>query len=109
MGWLESVSMAALSVPAQICAVPSGQYPTIQSAIDDAGCSEVELTAQVFVESAVVDRSLTLRGDSSGTHTIEGQVQVTGGLAAREAMAIDAGAPSVGSLFNEAVSMRLWS
>lgn len=64
---------------ADVCSVPSVPHPTIQGAVNDAACTEIVLAAQVFVESVAVSRSLLLRGDSSTTTVIEGQVTVTGG------------------------------
>ena len=52
--------------------------PTVQAAVDDAGCTEIVLGAEDFAESATVSRGLTLRGDSSSTTTIVGQVTVSG-------------------------------
>jgi hypothetical protein len=67
--------------PAQAatCQVPSGSYQSIQSAIDDPACTEIVLAAQVFVESPVIERDLTMDGAGSTETFIEGQVQVSGG------------------------------
>lgn len=65
-------------VSAQVCSVPTLAYPSIQGAVDDAACAEIELAAQKYVGSVAVSRSLVLRGDSSATTTIVGQVTVTG-------------------------------
>ena len=58
--------------------MPSLAHPSIQAAVDDAVCTEIVLAAQVFSESVAVSRSLVLRGDSSATTKIAGQVTVTG-------------------------------
>jgi hypothetical protein len=63
---------------AQVCPVPTLGHPTIQAAVDDVACTEIVLEAADFAESVTVSRSLTLRGDSSTTTTIEGQVTVSG-------------------------------
>jgi hypothetical protein len=76
------VSVAcATTVPASaaVCPVPSGAHPTIQSAVDDAGCTEVELVAQTFAESVVVQRDLALEGAAATTTVIAGVVTVHGG------------------------------
>ena len=53
-------------------------HPSIRAAVDDAVCTEIVLAAQVFAESVAVSRSRLLRGDSSATTKIAGQVTVTG-------------------------------
>jgi hypothetical protein len=63
---------------ADVCSVPSVPHPTVQAAVDDAACTEIVLAAQVLAESVAVSRSLLLRGDSSATTVILGQVTVTG-------------------------------
>jgi len=56
-----------------------GTFTSIQPAVDDAACTEIVLAAQVFPQSVAVTRSLVLRGDSSSTTVIRGQLTVTGG------------------------------
>jgi len=72
-----SVLCASTAFPA-VCSVPSQPHPTIQAAVTDAACTEIVLAAQVFAESVAVSRSLLLRGDTSTTTVIEGQVTVSG-------------------------------
>ena len=69
------------SVGATVCSVPTLAYPSIQAAVDDGACTEIELAAQDFVGSVAVSRSLELDGVSSATTTIEGQVTVSGASA----------------------------
>jgi len=73
-----AVAVLALPPPARAaqCTVPSGVHPTIQAAVDDPGCTEIELAAGLFEESPVIDRALTLTGASSTTTTIGGRVEV---------------------------------
>ena len=59
------------------CTVP-GSHGTIQEAVDDTGCSTIELAAQVYEESVSIDRNLTLQGASGGGSTIEGRLLVGG-------------------------------
>jgi hypothetical protein len=76
------LALAILCVPpasADVCTVPSAPHPSIQAAVDDGACTEIVLAAQVFSQSVAVTRSLVLRGDSSSTTVIRGQVTVTGG------------------------------
>ena len=69
----------ASSALADVCTVPSAPHPTIQAAVDDSACTEIVLVAQVIAESVAVSRSLLLRGGSSATTEILGQVTVSGG------------------------------
>ena len=45
-----------------LCAVPSADYPTIQSAVDDATCTTVTVAAGTYAEHVVVNRSVVLNG-----------------------------------------------
>jgi hypothetical protein len=65
-------------VSAKVCSVPTLAHPSVQAAVDDAACTEIVLAAQEYVGSVGVSRSLLLRGASSATTTILGQVTVTG-------------------------------
>ncbi|TAG46717.1 MAG: hypothetical protein EAZ30_11765 [Betaproteobacteria bacterium] len=53
---------------AAACAVPSIGYATIQAAINDPGCSPINVAAGTFNESLSINRTLTLSG--SGANTI---------------------------------------
>lgn len=92
---------------AAVCTVPSGTHPTIQAAVDDAGCTEVTLAAQTFFESVSVDRSLAISGASTATTIVEGRFEVTGAATAiaLSEMTIDAAAPSVAGCFREALDV----
>ena len=58
-----SKSKAALAV----CAVPSGSYPTIQSAVNDVTCSTINVAPGLYNENVAISRSLTLNGAQAGT------------------------------------------
>ena len=74
---------------AETCNVPTAPYPTIQSAVDDVSCTEIELAPQVYHETLViVARTLTLRGASSSTTVIDDRVQVTGGMVVLQGLTI---------------------
>jgi len=90
---------------AAVCQVPTGPYPTIQAAVDDPVCTEIELSAQTFEESVLIARDLEVRGSSSETTVIEGQLAVQGGSTqvALEDMTVDGSAPGVGGTFSEAL------
>jgi predicted outer membrane repeat protein len=56
------------------CNVPSGSYPTIQSAVNDTNCQTVELSPQNYNENVVVNRSVTVNGSSPATTIVNGQL-----------------------------------
>ena len=90
---------------ADVCGVPSGSYPSIQAAVDTPLCTEVVLAAQTFRESVAVPRSLELRGASSETTIIEGQVIAhgAGNVLVVEDLTVDGSAPGVWGSFAEAL------
>ena len=67
-----------LPVYPAVCPVPGPAHPTIQSAIDDAACSEIQLAAGVYSESPSISRALDISGDSSSTTLIEGKLSING-------------------------------
>jgi hypothetical protein len=85
--------------------VPTGPYPTIQSAVDNPACTDIVLAAQSFEESVSISRDLELRGASSSTTVIEGQLTVLGGTTqvALEDLTIDGSASGVAGSFTEAL------
>ena len=99
--WVVVFFLRAASAVAATCEVPSASYPTIQAAVDDVGCTEVVLASQTFTEAVVIGRDLTLRGASSSSTVIEGQVEVQGTTTQVEIrdLKIDASAPSVAGCF----------
>jgi hypothetical protein len=72
------LSAFASPAGADVCQVPSTPYPTIQSAIDDAVCGVVLVSAGQYPEHLVIDRSLDLIGDSVEAVEITGSATVTG-------------------------------
>ncbi len=71
------LTFAAAPASAGICTTP-GSHAGIQAAIDDPSCSEVQLSAQTYLESIVIGRSLALTGPTGGGAVIRGLVQVQG-------------------------------
>lgn len=61
------------------CDVPSAAHPTIQSAVDDASCTEVVIAAGTFEESAAIARTLVVQGAGSTLTFVRGQVEVSAG------------------------------
>ena len=51
---------------AATCAVPTGTYPTIQSAVDDSACSTINVAPGLYAENVNISRSLTLNGAQAG-------------------------------------------
>ena len=64
---------------AATCNVPSGTHPDLQTAVDDIGCDPIVVGAGSFVETVVVDRSLSLDGTGSDQSFIQGGVEVQAG------------------------------
>ncbi len=56
------------------CNVPSGSYPTIQSAVNDTNCQIIELSPQNYNENVVINRSVTVNGSSPATTIVNGQL-----------------------------------
>jgi hypothetical protein len=52
------------------CAVPSGTYPTIQSAINDSSCTEIDVAAGFYYEHLLITRTVTIQGDTASPTVI---------------------------------------
>lgn len=75
-----ALALGGLGAPpceAAACSVP-GSHATLASAVLDASCSEITLAAQVYAESVVVDRDLTLSGAGSAATTLSGRLTIEG-------------------------------
>lgn len=72
-----AIASPVAALVAQTCTVP-GTHATIQEAIDDMGCAQIDLAGQTYGESINVSRSLTLTGPSAGGAVVEGFVRVAG-------------------------------
>jgi hypothetical protein len=107
LGLAVLLALSAALGDAAVCQVPSAPYPTIQSAVDDPSCTEIVLATQTFDESVTVGRDLTLRGASSTTSVIEGQLTVAGGSTQLELadLTIDASAAGVAGTCTEALQV----
>lgn len=90
------------------CQVPSTNHPTIQAAVDDPGCTEIELQAQIFIESVVITRSLSLSGYSAAASIIAGQIGTVGisTVVSMDDLTVDGSHPSVAGCFHETVDVR---
>src|SRR5437879_8492181 len=55
------------------CFVPSGSYPTIQSAVDDGTCDPINVAAGGYAENVMIRRPLTLNGAQAG-NAVAGRV-----------------------------------
>lgn len=65
------------SAAAGVCSVP-GSHPTIQQAIDDLLCTDIQLAANTYPENFIIDRSLMLSGPPEGGAVVLGQGTVVG-------------------------------
>jgi hypothetical protein len=105
IGSLVAVCHWASVAFAVVCTVPSGAYPTIQAAVDNPLCTEIELAAQIFEESVIISRDLVMGGASTSATVIEGQLTVQGGSTqvALEDLTVDGSAAGVGGSFEQAL------
>jgi len=76
---------------AATCNVPSAPHPTIQSAVDDGTCTEINVAAGTFAEAPVIARTLSLQGAGSGQTFIQGRVEVAAGAVQFTGLHISAG------------------
>ena len=81
-GFMVVIQGWAPHAAAVTCNVPSTPYPTIQSALDDAACTEVILAAGVFDENPVVSRSMSVQGAGSSQTFVQGGIEVSAGAVA---------------------------
>jgi predicted outer membrane repeat protein len=63
----------AAAGPDAVCEVPSGPYPTIQSAVNDVTCDIIDVAAGTFTENVAVDRTVTIQGQGAGSTIMDGQ------------------------------------
>jgi nitrous oxidase accessory protein NosD len=68
---------AACSADAAICTVPAS-HASIQSAIDDSNCSEIQMSPGQYDGSLNIARSLALIGSGSNSAVVRGVVSVSG-------------------------------
>ena len=99
---------AATTARAAPCPVPSGNHATIQSAVDDPGCTEVQLGSQTYVEDIVVERTLEVSGVSSTATVIAGRILITGETTAvtLSGFTADASTPASAGCFLEAIDVE---
>ena len=72
-----ALALVPCQVLAGVCTVP-GSHASIQAAVDDPACADIELANQNYFELLEIDRSLSLSGPMGGSATVVGQVEVTG-------------------------------
>ena len=96
---------SALAVP---CPVPTGTHPTIQSAVDDVACTEIELGSQTYIEDVTIGRTLTVSGVSSAATTIAGRVLINGAtsVVSLGELTVDGSHPAVAGCFVDAVAVE---
>ena len=98
---------AAPAARAATCPVPTGSHPTIQEAVDDAACTEIDLGGQTYTESVSIGRTLSLSGVSSAPSIIAGRVVIQGAatVVSLADLTIDGSDPTVAGCFVEAVDV----
>jgi hypothetical protein len=60
------VIISTAAAQAQVCTVPSGSYPTIQSAASDPACTTINVAPGVYNENVVVNFPTTINGAQTG-------------------------------------------
>lgn len=73
--------VCAAKVDAAPCPVP-GPHATVQEAIDDTDCTEIQLEDQVYTESLSILRAVSIVGATPGTTAIHGMIEIQGANAA---------------------------
>jgi len=106
-GWFAIMALCVPPAEAAVCTVPSVPHNTIQAAVNDTGCTEIVLAAQIFIESVNITRSVQLRGNSSATTAIQGRMTITGASTTVElhALKVDASALPVSGCFEVALDV----
>ena len=66
---LMQVNEATFAAAATTCNVPSATYPSIQSAINDTACTQIQLADATFNENVTINRSVTVEGVTNTTGT----------------------------------------
>src|SRR5436189_736922 len=61
-------AISAAAVQAAICTVPTGAYPTIQSAVNDVTCATINVMPGTYNENVVVPRTCEINGAKAGNH-----------------------------------------
>ena len=69
--------IALTSAHAAVCTVP-GAYGSIQSAVNDSDCTDIQVAEGTYQGSVIVSRTLNLVGAGSGLTTIQGGVTASG-------------------------------
>ncbi len=54
------------------CLVPSSLFPTIQSAINNATCLEIDVAPGIYIENLAINRNLEIKGANEATTIIDG-------------------------------------
>lgn len=54
------------------CTVPSLDYETIQSAVNDTNCDTINLTTMTYVENVTIDRTIKINGEGAINSIIDG-------------------------------------
>lgn len=98
--WAAALAMLCFAAPALhgvVCNVPSGSYPTIAAALAAPVCDPIQIAPGTYSANLFIARDVTLAGAGSGSTTIAGSVEVSGGAtdAVLDALRIDATAAAI--------------
>jgi len=72
------LSLGVGTAQAATCIVPSGSYPTIQSAVADLSCDPINVAAGLYAEQVTIGRTLTLNGAQANVDARTGRLFPTG-------------------------------
>jgi hypothetical protein len=115
---VSSLVLAGVALGASTCQVPSASYATIQSALDDAACTVVDIAAGTYIETLTVSRDVEIHGagqastlidpNSAGTaFTVDGTGLLTVVIQdLRITHAVNTGGLGGGIYNNEALTLR---
>jgi predicted outer membrane repeat protein len=74
-GNLNLGSLAGAALAGSTCNVPSGGtyiYPTIQAAVNDAGCATINVAAGAYYENVTIGRAVTINGAGASSTIVDG-------------------------------------
>jgi predicted outer membrane repeat protein len=77
-GQINPRSLAGAAVAGSTCNVPSGgtySYPTIQAALNDAGCATINLAAGTYQENLTIARAVIINGASASSTIVHGTMK----------------------------------
>jgi hypothetical protein len=77
-GWVAFAAALPAVAGADICSVPSVNYPTIGAAVRAVACTTVTISAGTFPENVEIARDLAVQGAGSAATFVQGRFVVSG-------------------------------